>query len=202
MRQSGAAGWVKGFVICLLTVPQAAGLNCSCRAAQASKGNFTENMLQNLILNLPPKIVYPKNLRHKIRGLTYENVSQICCVSRSAECSEGSVYYCAEIVSAFADFRKYTRGLPFMTSALRGVPSKADIVNNLSEGGCVNLQTRRGRGSKKPKILQTSLMGAPPKSGRGEIERDASLAITIIPMKQKECVDCGKKVTNSELMAY
>ena len=31
-----------------------------------------------------------------------------------------------------------------MTSALRGegVPSKADIVSNLSEGGCGNLRTR------------------------------------------------------------
>ena len=51
-----------------------------------------------------------------------------------------------------------------MTSALRGpgrgVPSKADIVRNLSKGGCVNLQTR-GRGSKNPKILRTSYMEAP-----------------------------------------
>ena len=49
-----------------------------------------------------------------------------------------------------------------MTSALRGegVPSKTDIVSNLSKGGCVNLQTG-GRGSKNPKILRTSLMEAP-----------------------------------------
>ena len=49
------------------------------------------------------------------------------------------------------------RGLPFMTSALRGegVPSKADIVGNLSKGGCVNLRTG-GEGSKNPKILRTS----------------------------------------------
>ena len=36
-----------------------------------------------------------------------------------------------------------------MTSALRGVPSKADIVSNLSEGGCVNLRTRGEEGVKK-----------------------------------------------------
>ena len=37
-----------------------------------------------------------------------------------------------------------------MTSALRGegVPSKADIISNLSKGGCVNLRTR-GEGVKK-----------------------------------------------------
>ena len=43
------------------------------------------------------------------------------------------------------------RGLPFMTSALRGegVPSKADIVvSNLSKGGCMNLQTKGGGGKK------------------------------------------------------
>ena len=33
-----------------------------------------------------------------------------------------------------------------MTSALRGegIPSKADMVSNLSKGGCVNLRTRGG----------------------------------------------------------
>ena len=38
------------------------------------------------------------------------------------------------------ELRAGTGGLPFMTSALRGegVPSKADIVSNLSKGGCVN----------------------------------------------------------------
>ena len=40
------------------------------------------------------------------------------------------------------------RGLPFRMSALRGgVPSKADIVSNLSKGGFVNLRTR-GEGVK------------------------------------------------------
>ena len=36
------------------------------------------------------------------------------------------------------------RGLPYMTSALRGegVPSKAYIISNLSKGGSVNLRTR------------------------------------------------------------
>ena len=39
-----------------------------------------------------------------------------------------------------------------MTSAMRGegVPSKADIVSNLSKGGCVNLRTRGGGGPKIP----------------------------------------------------
>ena len=42
------------------------------------------------------------------------------------------------------------KGLPFRTSALRGegVPSKADIVCNLSKGRCVNLRTRGGGGQK------------------------------------------------------
>ena len=54
--QSGVAGWVKGFVTYLLRVPEAVGLNCSCHAAQASKqGELPENMLQNLLLNLPPQ---------------------------------------------------------------------------------------------------------------------------------------------------
>ena len=38
--QSGAADRGKGFVTCFLRVPQAAGLNRSCHAAQASRGNF------------------------------------------------------------------------------------------------------------------------------------------------------------------
>ena len=43
-----------------------------------------------------------------------------------------------------------SKGLPFRKSALRGegVPSKADIVSNLSKGGCVNLRTRGWGGSK------------------------------------------------------
>ena len=38
-----------------------------------------------------------------------------------------------------------------MTSALRGegVPLKADIVSNLSRGGCVNLRTGGGQKIKK-----------------------------------------------------
>ena len=57
--------------------------------------------------------------------------------------------------------RIFGRRLPYMTSALRGegVPSKADIVSNLSKGGCVNLQTRGV--SKNPKLLRTSYMEAP-----------------------------------------
>ena len=52
------------------------------------------------------------------------------------------------------------RGLPFMTSALRGVPSKADIVSNLSKGGCVNLRTR-GEGVKKSETCADVLNGSP-----------------------------------------
>ena len=50
-------------------------------------------------------------------------------------------------------------GLPFMTSTLRGegVPSKADIVRNLSKGGCVNLRTRGGGDQKIRKLY-----GSPP----------------------------------------
>ena len=36
----GAATCSEGFVYFFLRVPQAAGLYCSCHAAQASKGNF------------------------------------------------------------------------------------------------------------------------------------------------------------------
>ena len=52
------------------------------------------------------------------------------------------------------------RGLPFMTSALRGrgKPSKADIVSNLSMGGCVHLQTG---GVKKSEIFADVINGSP-----------------------------------------
>ena len=50
-----------------------------------------------------------------------------------------------------------------MTSALRGegVLSKADIVSNLSKGGCMNLQTR-GEGVKKSEIFADVINGSPP----------------------------------------
>ena len=50
-----------------------------------------------------------------------------------------------------------------MTSAPKGgggVSGKADEGRELSKGGCVNLRTRGGRGSKNPNILRTSLMEA------------------------------------------
>ena len=49
-----------------------------------------------------------------------------------------------------------------MTSALkaRGVPSKADIVSNLSKGGCVNLRTR-GEGVKKSENFADVIYGSP-----------------------------------------
>ena len=49
-----AAGWVKGFVTCFLGVPQAAGLNCSCHAAQASKGNSLSQYSPNTLPILFP----------------------------------------------------------------------------------------------------------------------------------------------------
>ena len=42
-----------------------------------------------------------------------------------------------------------------------GVSPKADIVLELSKGGCVNLRTRGGGCSKNPKFWRTSLMEAP-----------------------------------------
>ena len=53
-----------------------------------------------------------------------------------------------------------------MTSALRGrgLPSKADIVSNLSKGGCVNLRTG---GVKKSEIFADVLNGSPPPSEIG-----------------------------------
>ena len=49
-----------------------------------------------------------------------------------------------------------------MTSALRGegVPSKADIVSNLSKGGCVNWRTR-GEGVKKSENFADVMYGSP-----------------------------------------
>ena len=44
-------------------------------------------------------------------------------------------------------------GLPFMTSALR-VPSKVDIISNLSKGVWVNLRTRGGGGQKIRKFCR------------------------------------------------
>ena len=42
-----------------------------------------------------------------------------------------------------------------------GVGPNADVRVRLSKRGCVNLRTRGGRGSKKPKNLRTYLMEAP-----------------------------------------
>ena len=52
--------------------------------------------------------------------------------------------------------RFYIRGHVHMMSAQGGGTPKADAVRKLSKGGCVKIQTRGGRGSKNPKILQTS----------------------------------------------
>ena len=47
-----------------------------------------------------------------------------------------------------------------MMSAQGGGTPKADAVRKLSQGGCVKMQNR-GRGSKNPKILQTSYVHGP-----------------------------------------
>ena len=56
-----------------------------------------------------------------------------------------------------------------MTSALRGerVPSKADIISNLSKGGCGNLRTR-GEGVKKAEIFADVINGSPPRTATTE----------------------------------
>ena len=53
--QSGAAGWGKGFVKCFLRVSHAAGLNCSCHAAHASKGNFQKTCYNTLSSTCRPR---------------------------------------------------------------------------------------------------------------------------------------------------
>ena len=67
-------------------------------------------------------------------------------------------------------------GLPFRTSALRGeeVTSKADIVSNLSKGGCVNLRTG---GVKKSEIFADVLNGSPQR-GRRTRERLSKAKVT------------------------
>ena len=64
-----------------------------------------------------------------------------------------------------------------MTSALRGegVPSKADIVSNLSKGGCVNLRTR-GEEFKKSEIFAAVINESPLRSS------------VIIAMPQRVCL--------------
>ena len=54
--QSGAAGWGKGFLTCFLKVPQAIGLNCSCHAAQASKGNFQKRCYETFYTTCGPRL--------------------------------------------------------------------------------------------------------------------------------------------------
>ena len=54
--QSGAAGCGKGFATCFLRVPQAAGLNCSCHAAQASKGNFQKTYYKTFYTTCRPRL--------------------------------------------------------------------------------------------------------------------------------------------------
>ena len=56
-----------------------------------------------------------------------------------------------------------------MTSALRGegVPSKADIVSNLSKGGFVNFRENWGEGVKKIQNIRGRPKWKPPRSKSG-----------------------------------
>ena len=58
--QSGAAGWGKGFVTCFLRVPEAAGLNCSCHAAQATNRNFQKTCYKTFNSTCRPRLYSPK----------------------------------------------------------------------------------------------------------------------------------------------
>ena len=55
--QSGATGCGKGFVTCFLRVPQAARLNCSCHAAQASRGNFQKTCFKTFYWTCRPRLL-------------------------------------------------------------------------------------------------------------------------------------------------
>ena len=60
----------------------------------------------------------------------------------------------------------------------RGGTPKADAVRNLSEGGCVKMQTR-GRGSKNPKILQTSYVHGP-QGWSADVLRDPTVPTNVV----------------------
>ena len=62
------------------------------------------------------------------------------------------------------EVKNYTRGHPLSTSTQRGRGAypKADIVLELSKGGCVKLRTRgEGGGVKKPEKFVDVLNGRP-----------------------------------------
>ena len=55
--QPGAAGCEKGSVECFLRVPQAAGLYCSCHAAQAAnKGNCQKTLYKTFFTTCRPRL--------------------------------------------------------------------------------------------------------------------------------------------------
>ena len=56
LLQSGAAGWGKGFETCLLRVPPAVGLNWTCHAAQASKGNVQKTCYKTFYSTCRPRL--------------------------------------------------------------------------------------------------------------------------------------------------
>ena len=55
--QSGAAGWGKGFVTCFLEVPLACLGSMAAAVQPKLPVELSENMLQNILLNLPPQTV-------------------------------------------------------------------------------------------------------------------------------------------------
>ena len=54
--QSGATGRGKGFETCFVRVPQAVGLNCSCNAGHASKGNFQKTCHRAFFTSCRPRL--------------------------------------------------------------------------------------------------------------------------------------------------
>ena len=56
-----------------------------------------------------------------------------------------------------------------------GVPSKADIVRNLSKGGCVNLRTRGEGGQKIRKICGCHIWTPRPPYSAIDMETDGSV---------------------------
>ena len=56
-KQSGATGCVKGFVTCFLEVPLACLGSMAAASLVQLPVELSENMLQNLFLNLPPQTV-------------------------------------------------------------------------------------------------------------------------------------------------
>ena len=66
-------GCGKCFVTCFLRVPHAVGLNCSCHAAQASKGNLQKTCYKTFYRTYSPRL-YCKD-----RQISYDTIDTACC---------------------------------------------------------------------------------------------------------------------------